>query len=343
MDPDLGQEIARHDTALVSLDPLVAFMGDTVNTHRDHHVRRVLAPLAHMAEHTGASVVGVVHTNKAVGTEPLMRLSGSVGFTGAARAILMAAEDPEDDSRRIFCVVKNNLAAYPPPLAYRVATAEVDGGIVTSRIEWLGEAPDVDPRELLAARDPEEVSQRKDAEEYLRGLGLDRQAMPVTEIVKEAEGMGVGHKTLQRVRRSLRIPHWREGFPAVTYWGPRREGQSGQGTPDPVQPVHSVQTGADQRKQTLEHTEWTGGFVVRGSLPSPGLDDGKEPPTAVSAQGVPNPESGTLNLEELVALFPSVAEAHNFARKRLNWPDLPSLLALSAEQRALVADGRGRH
>src|SRR4051812_26921246 len=31
--------ITDHDAALVILDPLVAFIGDGVNTHRDHHVR----------------------------------------------------------------------------------------------------------------------------------------------------------------------------------------------------------------------------------------------------------------------------------------------------------------
>jgi KaiC/GvpD/RAD55 family RecA-like ATPase len=74
------------NAALLILDPLVAFIRDTVNTHRDHHVRRVLSPLADLAENTGAAVVVVNHTNKDTGHEPLMRISGSIGFTGAARS-----------------------------------------------------------------------------------------------------------------------------------------------------------------------------------------------------------------------------------------------------------------
>jgi hypothetical protein len=36
-----------------------------VNTHSDHHVRRVLAPLGEMAEATDVAVVVVIHTTKA--------------------------------------------------------------------------------------------------------------------------------------------------------------------------------------------------------------------------------------------------------------------------------------
>ena len=82
------------DVALVTLDPLVAFIDDGINTHRDHHVRRVLAPLADLAESTGAAVVVVIHTNKGEGNDPLMRISGSIGFSGAARSVLLAADDP---------------------------------------------------------------------------------------------------------------------------------------------------------------------------------------------------------------------------------------------------------
>jgi len=136
-----GELVDEFEVKLVILDPLVAFIGDGVNTHRDHHVRRVLAPLADLAERARVALVTVIHTNKAMGTEPLMRISGSIGFTGAARTVLLAADDPQDDNRRILGVVKSTLAEMPAPLAYRVVGEVVDDGIPTSRIEWLGEAP----------------------------------------------------------------------------------------------------------------------------------------------------------------------------------------------------------
>jgi hypothetical protein len=217
----LGELVDEFEVKLVVLDPLVAFIGDGVNTHRDHHVRRVLAPLADLAERARVALVVVIHTNKAMGTEPLMRISGSIGFTGAARTVLLAADDPQDDNRRILGVVKSNLAEMPAPLAYRVVGEVVHDGIPTSRIEWLGEAPEVDVRELLAQRDPEERTAREEAIEYLQEAGVQEVARQAKELLADAGAMGISDKTLQRARRALRIPSWRDGFQGPYYWGPR--------------------------------------------------------------------------------------------------------------------------
>ena len=223
---DVGRlvELVREfEAALVLVDPLVAFIGDGVNTHRDHHVRRVLAPLADMAEETKAAVLVVIHTNKGAGTEPLMRISGSIGFTGAARSVLLAADDPQDESRRILAVVKSNLAEMPAPLAYRLTGVDLDGGITTSRVEWLGEAPEVDVRELLAQRDPEERGAAEDAAEFLKAAGLLETARPARDVLREAKAEGHGERTVQRARKMLSIPTWRDGFgrAGTWYWGPR--------------------------------------------------------------------------------------------------------------------------
>ena len=234
--------------ALVILDPLVAFIGDGINTHRDHHVRRVLAPLADLAENTGAAVVVVIHTNKGEGSEPLMRISGSIGFTGAARSVLLAAEDPNDDDRRILAVVKSNLARFPAPLAYRIVGVALDEEITTSKIEWLGEAPEVDVRALLGRQDPDERAAIDEATAFLVASGVQQQARPARDLEREAASLDIGEKTLQRARRRLKVPAWRDGFQAPYMWGPKPgsnlDTQPGQ--PHPVQVVH---VGADLRKQ----------------------------------------------------------------------------------------------
>jgi hypothetical protein len=223
---DVGQlkEIVQEfEATLVIVDPLVAFIGDGINTHRDHHVRRVLAPLADLAEETRAAVVVVIHTNKGAGTEPLMRISGSIGFTGAARSVLLAADDPQDEGRRILAVVKSNLAEMPPPLAYRLVGVDLGNGIVTSRVEWLGEAPEVDVQQLLAGRDPERETVIGEAMDFLRELGVQDRALAQTILVRDAKTQGIEERTLQRARRRLGIPTWRHGFGrgGTWYWGPR--------------------------------------------------------------------------------------------------------------------------
>jgi hypothetical protein len=65
--------VSGFGAAMFMLDPLVAFIGDGVNTHRDHHVRRVLAPVGDVAESTGAAGIVVVHTNKGTSSEFVAR------------------------------------------------------------------------------------------------------------------------------------------------------------------------------------------------------------------------------------------------------------------------------
>ena len=41
-------------------------------------------------------------------------------------------------------MAKSNLAEFPTPLAYRLVGATVADDIQTSRVEWLGDAPEID-------------------------------------------------------------------------------------------------------------------------------------------------------------------------------------------------------
>jgi AAA domain len=250
----LNRLVEEHQAALLIIDPLMAFLNEGVNSHRDHHIRRALKPLNEVAERTNCAVVVVVHTNKDHGTNPLLRVSGSIGITGAARSILLAAEDPQDDSRNILAVAGSNYAVPVAPRAYRIVSREIAGGILTSAIEWLGDAPEVDVHALLAARDPEAQSQVAEAIEYLRSLNLDKHARLADEIVMDADrGLGLSEKTLQRARRRLGLPYWRDGFQGPFYWGKRPEPNPDTNLDtnlDTTSPVQVVHVGADQRKHT---------------------------------------------------------------------------------------------
>ena len=216
--------IREHDVALVTLDPLVAFVIDSTNTHRDHHVRRVLAPLGAIAERTGVAFVVVIHTNKGQGSDPMLRISGSIGFVGAARSLLVAAPHPNDEDRRVLATPKSNYAEMPVALAYRVVGVTQAGGIETSKVEWLGECPEVDADDLLSHRDSEERSVFADAVEFLRESNVLEQEHPAGPLVKEAKAAGLSEPTLHRARRFLGVASWRAagGLSSGWIWGPRR-------------------------------------------------------------------------------------------------------------------------
>jgi hypothetical protein len=245
----LREDIEELSAGLVIIDPLVAFISESVNSHRDHHVRRVLAPLGHLAEETGAAVVVVVHSNKGTSQDPLMRVSGSVGFTGAARTVIVAAEDPDDDTRRIFAVVKSNLVKKPVPRAYRLVGVRLGEDISTSKVEWLGDAPEVDLRTLLGTDRPQRKGDQ--ARSFLRESGVMDNAQPAADLQARAEQLGINHRTLRRAADELAIPKWPDGFHGGWWWGPKPgpDDDDHRGHPDIV-PLSPVEQAAEIRPQT---------------------------------------------------------------------------------------------
>jgi hypothetical protein len=91
--PLIEKGIRRVGARLVVVDPLMAFLSGDTNSHRDQDVRRALAPLAGLAERTGASVLVIRHLNKAAANNPLYRGGGSIGIIGAARMAFVVGED----------------------------------------------------------------------------------------------------------------------------------------------------------------------------------------------------------------------------------------------------------
>src|SRR5215210_2938193 len=111
----------------------MAFLSGDTNSHRDQDVRRALAPLAALAQRTGAAILIVRHLNKASGGNTLYRGGGSIGIIGAARSGLVVAEDPDDSERRILAHNKQNLCNPAASLVFTVESAP-NGA---ARIAWL--------------------------------------------------------------------------------------------------------------------------------------------------------------------------------------------------------------
>ncbi len=240
---------------LVIIDPLVAFLDGGIDSHKDASVRQALRPLAALAEELASAIVAVVHTNKSASDDPLFRISGSGGFSAAARHVMLACADPSDESgvRRIFAVVKSNLSEFPPPITYTIESATIpnrDGeAIVTSRIRWGEEVPDLDPRALLRPPESEEERGRlESADDFLRGSGCLKRSRPADELIREGDRLGIPKYALQRARKRLGIPSWKDGFEGAWHWGPKAvvEGD----TPEGDDPRVSSSSSSEQPAET---------------------------------------------------------------------------------------------
>jgi RecA-family ATPase len=198
--------IERVGGVLVIVDPLMAFLPGEVNSHRDQDVRRALAPLARLAERTGAAVVVVRHLNKGTGGNTLYWGGGSIGILGAAQSGLLIAKHPEDDNRRVLASIKSNLAAPAPSLVFGLESTESRAVVV----EWKGES-DLDASALLAApTDHEERSTAQAAQDFLRDMLFDG-PRAVKDIRAQANEAGLSWRTVERAKATLGVRATREG------------------------------------------------------------------------------------------------------------------------------------
>jgi putative DNA primase/helicase len=182
---------------MLVIDPLSAYMGK-VDTHRDAEIRRVIAPLSEFAARRRIAVVGVMHLKKSE-TSALLRVSGSIGFVAAARVVWGFGEDPDDPETRVMVAVKNNLASLGNGLAYRI---EASGEV--ARIAWKQGVVTLDANSVLSV-DRQEQSDRgarkPEAETWLLGLLASGEEMPVSKIIKLAEGAPFSWRTVEQAKK----------------------------------------------------------------------------------------------------------------------------------------------
>jgi AAA domain len=199
--------------ALVTVDPLMAFLAGTVNASRDQDVRRALHPVKEMAERTGAAVLVVRHLRKAATETAVQRGGGSIGIIGAARVGLMVARDPADADRRILAVTKSNVGPIPPSIAYRLLP---DDALGVAAVAWEGPT-DHRADDLLGGSAERPAPKRERAEQLLRELLADGPKLR-SEIEEAAEDAGVGGRTMEAAKAALGV--WSEQRPEPGKRGP---------------------------------------------------------------------------------------------------------------------------
>ncbi len=188
------------DAALVIIDPLMLYLGAEINANRDSEIRRALGPIIRAAQRCRAAVLVLRHHTKGGGTNALYRGGGSIGIVGAARIGLMVARDTKTDPDGRTCVLacfKNNLAPFPPAMAYELESAP---GTQVARIRWLG----ITQRTADSLLDTEERSAREEAADFLRAT-LARGPQPVKLIQREARDAGIASRTLERAKADLGV------------------------------------------------------------------------------------------------------------------------------------------
>ena len=124
-------------------------------------------------------------------------------------------EDSDDRERRLFLHAKNNLAAPPRGLAFRLEQTIIDPGknIVTSRVRWESEPVTITANEALAAEAASNNGRTavEGAKSFLREL-LSAGPMPAKQVWSEVEEAGLASATVRRAQEQLGIKPKREAL-----------------------------------------------------------------------------------------------------------------------------------
>lgn len=229
---DLPDEIQRLEDAveaehvrLIVLDPLNSFLDARLNPHQDASVRRALAPLAGMAQRTGAAIVVIFHLNKdggVAGKQALYRPTGSIGFVAAARASFLLAPNPKNENERVLAPLKFNLDEAPPSWAFEIRSHQIsidspnpEAGhlnndhlnrlINTARIEWTGKSS-------LTANELVSHQRALHEEDGKLGKAVDFLLARLTDgpkchrsISEGARANGISDRTLRRAKDNMGI------------------------------------------------------------------------------------------------------------------------------------------
>jgi AAA domain len=223
---------------LIVIDPISAYMGGS-DGNGNVETREVLEPLAEMANRLRVAVLAVTHLNKGGtgGQSALNRFAGSIAFVAAARSAFAVIEDPDDDTRRLFLQVKNNLAPKCQGLAFRLEQRIVSEGITASNVMWESGYVAASADEALTASENKTGENSRTAKDesvaFLRQL-LQAGPMAVLDIEREARDAGLlgpdrpisQNKSFRSARDILGIIPLRTG-------GAGAKGQWVWGLPDP--------------------------------------------------------------------------------------------------------------
>jgi hypothetical protein len=195
----LGAMLRATTARLLIADPLFAFLSRDSSPLNDAAIRRALTPLARIAEETHTAVFMSRHLTKRVGMHALYRGSGSIALIGLARTAFLVAPSPDDPTLNVLACTKNNLAAPPAALGYRIKQVDGDQAI----LDWSGPVQ-VTADDLVLASQRFIGESLQQAIAFLEEL-LRAGRVPSDDVYRQARDAGISERTLKRAKAKLAI------------------------------------------------------------------------------------------------------------------------------------------
>jgi AAA domain len=205
--PALEAHIAELKPALVIIDSLTTHKPSKCDLNAHGDVAPMLVALRKLAAKYGCAIVCVHHTNKSQSTDPLVKISGSIGISATARHVILVAQHPDDPDLRVAAIAKTNLVKQGAPgYVFRLAPFAWDGATQLRADDLLQQSR-------------ENTGPANHADIFLRGaLAEGKEDFAVLEGL--AKDYDINRRTLQRAATRLRVVSETAGFGRgrKTYW-----------------------------------------------------------------------------------------------------------------------------
>lgn len=197
--------IKETGASIFIIDPIQAFIPPDSDMLSATKMRSTLRKLAATAEKYHCAVILIGHMNKGNGSKALYRGLGSIDIAAIARSVLLIARDETRPKIRYMRPIKSSLAPEGCAIAF---SFKEDGGI-----EWHGRY-DLDTAELIDSAEIKTSKRETAHAKMVQMLKLgDR---PAKEVYAGLADVGVGSRTVEKVKKELQIRTYRSG--KSWYW-----------------------------------------------------------------------------------------------------------------------------
>jgi AAA domain/Toprim-like len=216
------------DVGLIAIDPITAYMGGKVDSHKTTEVRSQLGPLKDFAERNNVSICTVTHPPKSSSQRAIDHFIGSQAFIAAGRIGHVAVEEKDEDGeptgRVLFANAKANAGPKMPTLAYTqgVITVGQDRqtgkSIVAPHIVWEKESVNISADAAVSAASGRDDKDQKKVKDLLRGILGGGDPVPYKQIEEEAAQHGFTRKQLRRAKDKLGVESSKDGVKGGWLW-----------------------------------------------------------------------------------------------------------------------------
>lgn len=209
------------DVALITIDPVSAYMPAGVNSWKGQDVRLALEPVRQLAAARRIAVVLIQHVNRRSDGDALSRIADSQGIPQLARSVMIWGPDPSDPegdrgSSKVLTRVKGNLTRNDGTSAtFMIVEREVTGGIRAPALVQGADAR-VTADDVIA--DQETRTARDEACDWLLATLVDG-PVAAKEVLRKARDEGIAERTLRRASKTLNVlVEQHRGDKSITGW-----------------------------------------------------------------------------------------------------------------------------